>query len=117
VRADTFIRGGRVGPGLPSPSNPDPGEAGRAHELADPAGFVIDPVTATGMAEGVLKVELLEAVYPDRSVPAEVRADSVLAVRAYPGGSAARRVHHGGAGGRAVETDQARDGGETAGCS
>jgi hypothetical protein len=66
VRADTFIRSGPAGPEPPRPSDPDPGEPGRAHELADPAaGFVIDPVTATGMAEGVLKVELLKAVYPE----------------------------------------------------
>ena len=92
VRADTFIRSGPAGPEPPRSSDPDPGEPGRAHELADPAaGFVIDPVTATGIAEGALKAELLEAVYPKasvpaESVPAEVRADSVRAVRAHPGG-------------------------------
>jgi len=87
VRADTFIRSGPAGPEPPRPTDPDPGEPGQAHELADPAaGFVIDPVIATGMADGMLKVELLEAVYPEGSVPPEVRAESARAVRAHPGG-------------------------------
>ena len=80
-----------AGPEPPRPSDPDPGEPGRAHELADPAaGFVIDPVTATGMAEDVLKVELLEAVYPEGSVPAEVRAYRVRVVREHPAMATAR---------------------------
>jgi Family of unknown function (DUF5954) len=87
VRADAFIRSGPSGPERPRPSDPDPGESGRGHELADPAaGFVIDPVIATGMATGMLKLELLESVYPEGSVPPEVRADSERAVRAHPGG-------------------------------
>jgi len=87
VRADTFIRRGPAGPEPPRATDSDPGEAGWGHELADPAArFVIDTVTSTGMAEGMLKVELLEAIYPEGSVPAEVRADSVRAVREHPGG-------------------------------
>jgi hypothetical protein len=87
VRADTFIRSGPNGPERPRATDPDPGEPGRAHELADPvAGFVIDPVTATGPAEGLEKLELLEAVYPQSAVPPEVRADSVRATQTHPGG-------------------------------
>jgi len=117
VRADTFVRHGPAGPEPPRPSDPDPGEAGQAHELADPAaGFVMDPVTATGMAESVLKVEFLEAVYPEGSVPAEVRADSVRAVREYPGGVLlAVAFTTAELEGRPVEADWARDGGYTAG--
>ena len=87
MRADTFIRSGPDGPEPPRPTDPDPGEPGRAHEPADPAaGFVIDPVTATGLAGGIVKLELLEAVYPAGGVPSEVRADSVRAAQAHPGG-------------------------------
>jgi uncharacterized protein DUF5954 len=87
VRADAFIRSGPSGPERPRPSDRDPGESGRGHELADPAaGFVIDPVITTGMAEGIFKLELLESVYPEGSVPPQVRADSERAVRAHPGG-------------------------------
>jgi Family of unknown function (DUF5954) len=83
ARADAFVRSGPSGPERPRPSDPDPGESGRGHELADPAaGFVIDPVITNGMAEGMLKLELLEAVFPKGSVPPEVRADSERAVYA-----------------------------------
>jgi Family of unknown function (DUF5954) len=82
-----FIRSGPAGPERPRTTDLDPGEPGRAHEFADPAaGFMIDPVIATGLAEGMLKMDLLEAVYPEASVPPEVRADSARAVREHPGG-------------------------------
>jgi len=87
VRAERFIRTGPAGPEPPRPADPDPGEPGRAHEVPDPAaGFVIDPVTATGMSEGILKVELLSCAYPEGAVPAQVRGDSVRAGQAHPGG-------------------------------
>jgi hypothetical protein len=88
VRADTFIRSGPAGPEPPRPTDPDPGEPGRAHELADrAAGAVIDPVNATSMSEGILKLELLEAVYEEGSVPPEVRADSIAAALTHTGGA------------------------------
>jgi hypothetical protein len=87
VRADRFIRSGAAGPEPPRPSDGDPGEPGRAHEVADPAvGFVIDPVIATGMSEGILKMELLEAIPKEGTVPPEVREDAVRAARTHPGG-------------------------------
>ncbi len=49
-------------------------------------GFVIDPATATGMAEAIVKVELLTSIYKNGTVPAEVRDDSARAGQAHPGG-------------------------------
>ena len=117
VRADTFIRSGPAGPEPPRPTDPDPGEPGRAHELADPAaGFMIDPVTATGMAEGIVRLELLEAVYPEGAVPPEVRAGSVRAARTHPGGVLLPPAYTTAElSGRALEACRARDGGDAAG--
>jgi Family of unknown function (DUF5954) len=87
VRADMFIRSGLAGPERPRPSDPDPGEPGRAGEIPDPAaGFVIDPVVSTGMSGAIVKLELLDAVYPKNAVPPQVRQDSLRAVRTHPGG-------------------------------
>ncbi|MDQ2874357.1 MAG: DUF5954 family protein, partial [Actinomycetota bacterium] len=87
VRAGLFIRSGPDGPEPPRPADPDPGEPGRAHEVPDPAaGFVIDPVTATGMSAGILKLDLLDAVGKAGAVPTEIRDDGVRAVRTHPGG-------------------------------
>lgn len=55
--------------------------------VPDPAaGFVIDPVAATGMSDGILKLELLESARKDGTVPDPVRDDSVRATRTHPGG-------------------------------
>jgi hypothetical protein len=87
VRADMFIRSGPAGPERPRPSDPDPGEPGRASKIPDPAaGFVIDPVVTTGMSGAIVKLELLDAVYPKGAVPPEVRDDSLRAARTHPGG-------------------------------
>jgi hypothetical protein len=87
VRADSFVRSGPCGPERPRPSDRDLGEPGRGRELAGPAaGSVIDPVIATGMAEGIVKLELPGSACPAGSVPPGVRADSERAVRAHPGG-------------------------------
>src|SRR6266536_505763 len=86
VRAERFIRSGSAGPEPPRPTDADPAEPGQAHDVPDPtAGFVIDPVTATGMSEGVLKVELLSSVYKDGTVPADARDDSARAAQTHPG--------------------------------
>ncbi len=61
IRAEQFIRTGPLGPEPPRTSDLDPGEPGRSRQLGDPAeGFVIDPVNATGMSQGILKAELLD---------------------------------------------------------
>ncbi|GAB2701911.1 hypothetical protein GCM10010442_20040 [Kitasatospora kifunensis] len=87
VRAERFIRTGPDGPEPPRPSDPDPAELGRGNEAPDPsAGFVIDPVTPTGMSEGILKAELLALVRAEGTVPADVRDDSLVAAREHPGG-------------------------------
>ncbi|WP_030620671.1 DUF5954 family protein [Streptomyces sclerotialus] len=87
VRAERFIRTGPDGPEPPRPTDLDPGEVGRAREVPDPtAGFVVDPVNATGMSEGILKLELLGGLRPKDSVPPEVRADALRAAETHPGG-------------------------------
>jgi hypothetical protein len=47
---------------------------------------VVDPVTATGMSEAIVKLELLEAIYPVGVVPPGVREDCLRASRTHPGG-------------------------------
>jgi len=87
VRAGQFIRMGPAGPEPPRPTDPDLGEPGQAEEVRDPAaGFVIDPGTATGMSEAIVKLELLGAVYAEGTVPAQVRDDLLRAARTHPGG-------------------------------
>jgi hypothetical protein len=87
VRAEKFLRTGPLGPEPPRPTDPDPGEIGWGYKAPDPAaGFVIDPVIATGMSEGILKLELLEAIRPPGTVPEDVREDSARAAHSHPGG-------------------------------
>ncbi|MFI0914277.1 DUF5954 family protein [Streptomyces abikoensis] len=87
VRAERFLRGGPQGPEPPRPTDADPTEPGDSHRAPDPAdGFVIDPFTATGMSEGILKMELLSLVRKEGTVPEAVRDDSVRATETHPGG-------------------------------
>ncbi|WP_262059540.1 DUF5954 family protein [Streptomyces sp. STR69] len=87
VRADQFIRMGPTGPEPPRPSDPDPAKVGHGHELPSrTTGFVIDPFTATGMSEGILRMELLSLVRAPGTAPAPVRKDSVRALKTHPGG-------------------------------
>ncbi|GAB2718788.1 DUF5954 family protein [Kitasatospora kifunensis] len=87
VRAERFIRMGPEGPEPPRPTDPDPSPTGQAHREADPAdGFVLDPITATGMSEGILKIELLTLVHKTGTVPPDVQRDSVRASHSHPGG-------------------------------
>lgn len=87
VRADRFIHSSPAGPEPPRPSDPDPGEPGQAAPVPDPAdGFVVDPAAATGMSKGILKLELLEALYPANAVPPHVRNDCMQALGTHPGG-------------------------------
>ncbi|MBL1069069.1 DUF5954 family protein [Streptomyces sp. 7-21] len=87
ARGDMFARLGPDGPEPPRPSDPDPlpiGGSGRSRPRSE--GFLIDPTAATGVSEGLLRVDLLRFVYPRRGVPADVYADSVRARRTHPGG-------------------------------
>lgn len=87
VRAERFIRMGPDGPEPPRDTDPDPSGPGDAHDSPDPAaGLVIDPVNATGVSEGILKVELLAALRKGGTVPRDVRDDSRAAARTHPGG-------------------------------
>lgn len=87
ARAECFVRSGPEGPEPPRPTDPDPMEPGEAYRAPDPtAGFVFDPVIATGMSEGILKVELLSMVRKAGTVPDDVLADSRRAAYTHPGG-------------------------------
>ncbi|MBW1601163.1 PE-PGRS family protein [Streptomyces sp. JJ66] len=91
VRAEQFIRMGPEGPEPPRPSDPAPDprppSQRRAERTPDPVdGFIIDTDTATGMSEGILKVELLSLVPGPGTVPPDVRGDALKAVHTHPGG-------------------------------
>ncbi|SFE62157.1 hypothetical protein SAMN05216251_10499 [Actinacidiphila alni] len=87
VRAERFIRMGPDGPEPPRDTDPDPSPPGATGGDYDPAdGLVIDPVNATGLSEGILKVELLAALRKKGTVPADVRDDSRAAAVTHPGG-------------------------------
>ncbi|MET9223280.1 MULTISPECIES: DUF5954 family protein [unclassified Streptomyces] len=86
VRAERFIRMGPDGPEPPRDTDPDPSGPGESGGFDPAAGLVIDPVNATGMSEGILKVELLAALRKSGTVPADVRDDSRHAADTHPGG-------------------------------
>lgn len=87
ARAEAFIRSGPDGPEPPRTSDPDHPRPGRGHERENPSvGFVLDPARATGMSEGILKVDLLSLVGLPRSVPRAMREDALTAARTHPGG-------------------------------
>lgn len=87
ARAECFLRSGPEGPEPPRPTDPDPMEPGEAYRAPDPsAGFVFDPVIATGMSAGILKVELLSLVPKSGTVPGAMRDDALAAALTHPGG-------------------------------
>ncbi|MET9293087.1 DUF5954 family protein [Streptomyces sp. NPDC003077] len=88
IRGDLFLRFGPEGPEPPRPADPDPDPvavAGRRTVRHAAEGFVIDPAAATGLAEGIVKTELLTYAYSSLVVPADVYADSVRARETHPG--------------------------------
>jgi hypothetical protein len=87
VRAQPFIRKGPSGPEPPRPTDPDPAAPEGSQEPRNPTdGFVIDPVLATGLPDGLLKLELLDSLRLAGSVPPDVRADDARAAATHPGG-------------------------------
>ena len=87
VRAERFIRMGPDGPEPPRDTDPDTGVTGEVGDPLDPAaGLVVDPVHATGVSEGILKVELLAALRKGGTVPLGVREDARTAADTHPGG-------------------------------
>ncbi|MEY9949066.1 DUF5954 family protein [Kitasatospora sp. GAS1066B] len=87
VRCERFIRTGPDGPEPPRPTDPDPSPAGLSHKERDPAdGFVLDPVSVTGLSEGILKFELLGLVHPVDPVDRDVQEDGIRAAHTHPGG-------------------------------
>ncbi|MEU4347726.1 DUF5954 family protein [Streptomyces sp. NPDC023838] len=87
VRASRFIRMGPSGPEPPRPSDPDPGEVGESHRVPSRTkGFVIDPYTGTGLADSILKLDLVRFVGSAPGAPREVTDDAWRAAERYPGG-------------------------------
>ncbi|MEV4756454.1 DUF5954 family protein [Micromonospora sp. NPDC049559] len=85
IRAQPFIRSGPDGPEPPRPSDPDPYPPGRTRDVRSPVeGFVIDPAAATGLAAGLLRMEMSPAFYKAGMVPDDVREDSRRALGTHP---------------------------------
>ncbi|MDQ0932114.1 DUF5954 family protein [Streptomyces turgidiscabies] len=87
VRASRFVRMGPNGPEPPRPSDPDPAEVGEAYRVGPRTmGFVVDPVTGTGLSDGILKLDLIQFVGIAPGAPHAVRDDARRAIHTHPGG-------------------------------
>ncbi|MFG2194464.1 DUF5954 family protein [Streptomyces sp. NPDC048639] len=87
IRTDQFTRMGDDGPEPPRPTDPDREPAGESRAFSRRTkGFLIDPTAATGVSDGLLRLELLPLVYTSATVPPAVRADSLRALETHPGG-------------------------------
>lgn len=88
IRAQPFIRMGPDGPEPPRPTDLDPNPPSEARqarsERSGMVGFVIDPAAATGLAAGLLRMEMAPAYYKKGIVPDDVRADSHRALTTHP---------------------------------
>lgn len=94
VRATPFIRNGPNGPEPPRPSDPDlaPDPADRwPHDPA--SGIVVDPASPIGLTDGLVLMELLQAGWPEGSVPQGIRVDEAKAALLHPGGVLLPTVH------------------------
>ncbi|MGP3949241.1 DUF5954 family protein [Streptomyces sp. 7N604] len=88
IRGDQFTRMGPDGPEPPRPTDPDTEPGGDSHGASQRAqGFIVDPATATGLTDGLLRLELLPLVYKAADVPHAVRADSLRALETHPKGA------------------------------
>ncbi|WP_329272268.1 DUF5954 family protein [Streptomyces sp. NBC_01451] len=87
VRASRFVRMGPNGPEPPRPSDPDPAEVGEAYRVGPRTkGFVVDPVTGTGLSDGILKLDLIQFVGIAPGAPQAVRDEARRALHTHPGG-------------------------------
>jgi hypothetical protein len=87
VRASRFVRMGPNGPEPPRPSDPDPGEVGEAYRVGPRTkGFVVDPITGTGLSDGILKLDLIQFVGVVAGAPQAVRDEARRAIHTHPGG-------------------------------
>ncbi|WP_324607828.1 DUF5954 family protein [Streptomyces sp. NRRL F-5123] len=87
VRAAHFIRSGPAGPEPPRPTDPDPAEVGDGHRVPSRTkGFVVDPLTGTGMSDGILKLDLLPMAPVLKDAPDEMNDEARAAIHRYPGG-------------------------------
>jgi len=87
VRASRFVRMGPNGPEPPRPSDPDPAEVGEAYKVGPRTkGFVVDPVTGTGLSDGILKLDLIQFVGIAPGAPQTVRDEARRALHTHPGG-------------------------------
>jgi hypothetical protein len=69
----------------PRPADLDPFNPARSRQDRT-KGLVIDPAEPSGWGDAALLEHLLPSAYPAGAVPPEVRADSMRALRNYPGG-------------------------------
>lgn len=87
VRAAHFIRSGPAGPEPPRPTDPDPAEVGDGHRVPSRTkGFVVDPLTGTGMSDGILKLDLLPMAPVLKDAPGGMNDEARAAIHRYPGG-------------------------------
>ncbi|NEA62335.1 DUF5954 family protein [Streptomyces sp. SID12488] len=87
VRASRFVRMGPNGPEPPRPSDPDPAEVGEAYRVGPRTkGFVVDPITGTGLSDGILKLDLIQFVGIAPGAPQAVRDEARRALHTHPGG-------------------------------
>ncbi|MEV0634364.1 DUF5954 family protein [Streptomyces sp. NPDC050619] len=88
VRGDEFARVGDDGIEPPRPTDPEPVERSWDRKVRDAPspdiGFLLNPDHADGPAAGALKLGLRGFTYTGARFPAEVRADSELAVATHP---------------------------------
>ncbi|MFE7131188.1 DUF5954 family protein [Streptomyces sp. NPDC057638] len=88
VRVEQFIRMGQDGPEPPRPSDPDPARSrpGEGNDVPSRTkGFVIDPYTDTGLADGLLRFDLTQFIRARGNAPDEVYDDAKAATRTHPG--------------------------------
>jgi hypothetical protein len=86
VRVERFVRSGADGPEPPRSTDLDDVEHRDLSRDLDPArDFVLDPLTPTGMSEGILKTDLLQLVPAQNEFPDGMREDALRAAGTHPG--------------------------------
>jgi hypothetical protein len=81
IRAEQFVRTGPEGPEPPRPTDLDPVAPGAGRRVAArTTGLVLDPGAATGLSDGLLRLELLSAGQAPRTHPGGVLLPTEFAV-------------------------------------
>ncbi|WP_344320511.1 DUF5954 family protein [Streptomyces macrosporus] len=89
VRGDEFARIGPEGLEPPRPTDPEPptGDLGGLGDRSPSRtkGFVVDHAAATGIMQGIQRMEVLSLAYRSERYPKDVREDSLRALETHPG--------------------------------